>query len=388
MVWVVLKLGVLFVRRYGFYFLMIHPLIIEHSPIEQSLLHFKNILPLPPMINTASTSEIQKLLEAKPKVVITVHRGPDGDAIGSGLGWMHILAKAGIEAQVIVPDEYPDFLKWMPGNDSIIVFEKAAARANTAIQKADLIFCLDFNAPSRMGSLEGAIVNANKPIVVVDHHQQPAEFALAYYTDDKASSTAELIFRLCEALDWEHLIDHDAAMCLYTGIVTDTGSFRFPSASPRLMRIAAKLMETGIDHSRIYREVFDNNSETQLRLRGFALSERLTVLPDAATAYIALSQADLDKFKYKKGDTEGLVNYALGIKGVNLAGFFAEKDGIIKISLRSTGSYDVNVLARNNFEGGGHINAAGGKSELSLENTTKKFEEIVTLEADKIRRSI
>lgn len=340
------------------------------------------------MINMASTSEIQKLLEPKPNVVITVHRGPDGDAIGSGLGWMHILAKAGIQAQVIVPDEYPEFLKWMPENDSIIVFEKEAPRANTAIQKADLIFCLDFNAPSRMGSLENAIMKANKPIVVVDHHQNPADFAQAYYTDDTASSTAEMIYRLCEVLGWEGHIDRDAAICLYTGIVTDTGSFRFPAASPRLMRIAAKLMETGIDHSRVYREVFDNNSETQLRLRGFALSQRLIVMPEASTAYIALSQEDLGQFQYQKGDTEGLVNYALGIKGVNLAGFFAEKDGIIKISLRSTGSYDVNVLARQNFDGGGHINAAGGRSELSLEETTRKFEEIVTLEADKIRHSI
>lgn len=340
------------------------------------------------MIQMASTSEIRKLLDPRPKVVITVHRGPDGDAIGSGLGWFHILANAGISATLIVPDEYPQFLKWMPGNEGVIVFEKEKEKARKEIDAADLIFCLDFNAPSRLKKLEDPIIKAGKPIVVVDHHRDPDEFAQAYYVDDTASSTAEMIFRLCEVLNWQQHMDRKAAICLYTGIVTDTGSFRFPSAGPRLMRIAAELMETGIDHSRVYREVYDNNSENQLRLRGFAISERLKVLPQAHTAYIALSQAELERFNYQKGDTEGLVNQALSIKGVNLAGFFAENDGIIKISLRSTGSFDVNKLARTHFEGGGHINAAGGKSETSLRETLKKFEEIAAAESDKISRSV
>lgn len=340
------------------------------------------------MINSASTDEILKYLTPKPRVVITVHRGPDGDAIGSGLGWLHILKNAGIEATLIVPDAYPNFLAWMPGNEEILVFEKSVKKAKQAINDCQLIFCLDFNSPSRLKELENPILNSGKPIVVIDHHQAPADFAQSYYVDSTASSTAELIFRLCEALDWKRHIDREAAICLYTGIVTDTGSFRYPSVHPKLMRIAAELMETGIDHSRVYREVFDNNSENQLRLRGFALSERLKVLPESATAYIALAQADLERFHYKKGDTEGLVNSALSIKGIHLAAFFAEKDGIIKISFRSSGRYDVNALARAHFEGGGHINAAGGKSELSLEETLSKFEKILPAESTKILQSV
>lgn len=340
------------------------------------------------MIPIKSIDEIQKLLAPLPTVVITVHRGPDGDAIGSGLGWLHILRRAGIRATLIVPDPYPKFLQWMPGNKDVIVYERAPARAQRAIDRADLIFCLDFNAPSRLKDLENPIVKAGKPIVVIDHHRDPDPFATAYYTDDTASSTAEMIYRLCDTLGWKQHIDRDAAICLYTGIVTDTGSFRFPSASPALMRIAAGLMETGIDHSRVYREVFDNNSENQLRLRGFALYEKLKVLPESATAYIALSEAELKRFDYQKGDTEGLVNYALSIAGINLAAFFAEKDGIIKISFRSTGTYDVNTLARKWFDGGGHINAAGGSSKLSLQDTLRKFEEILPDEADKIRNAL
>lgn len=340
------------------------------------------------MINTLTTDTIQKLLSAKPRIVITIHKGPDGDAVGSGLGWMHVLANAGMEATVIAPDSYPDFLKWMPGNDSVVVYEFQKETAQKVIDAADLIFCLDFNSPARMGDLAEAITSAKKPIVVVDHHQQPADFAQGYYCDDTASSTAEMIYRLCEALNWEQFIDHNAAICLYTGIVTDTGSFRFSSVSPRLMRIAADLMEKGIDHTKIYREVFDSNTLERLKLRGFALSEKLELLSDSATAFIALEEKELEEFNYQKGDTEGLVNYALSIDGVGLAAFFSEKDGMIKISLRSKGNYDVNQLARTHFEGGGHINAAGGRKVDTMKNTIAYFKEIVTGEAEKIKASI
>ena len=340
------------------------------------------------MINTLTTEVIIKLLTPLPRVVITIHRGPDGDAIGSGLGWMHILANAGIEATVIAPDAYPNFLKWMPGNEKVLVYESQKEAAEKAIDDADLIFCLDFNSPARMGNLADPITAAKKPIVVVDHHQQPEDFAQGYYTDDTASSTAEMIYRLCEALQWEQHINHDAALCLYTGIVTDTGSFRFSSVSPQLLRIAASLIEKGIDHTRIYREVYDSNTLERLKLQGFALSEKLKVMPGGASAYIALTEAELKEFNYQKGDTEGLVNYALSISNVGLAAFFSQKDGMIKISLRSKGSYNVNELARAHFEGGGHVNAAGGRSMDSMENTLKKFEKIALEESDKIKESI
>ncbi len=340
------------------------------------------------MINTLTTEVIIKLLTPKPRVVITIHRGPDGDAIGSGLGWMHILANAGMEATVIAPDAYPGFLKWMPGNEKVLVYESQKEEAQKAIDAADLIFCLDFNSPGRMGNLAEAITSAQKPIVVVDHHQEPDDFAQGYYTDDNASSTAEMVYRLSEALQWEQHINHDAALCLYTGIVTDTGSFRFSSVSPQLLRIAASLIERGIDHTRIYREVYDSNTLERLKLQGFALSEKLKVMPGGATAYISLSENELKKYSFQKGDTEGLVNYALSIKNVGLAGFFAEKDGMIKISLRSKGSYNVNELARAHFDGGGHINAAGGRSLESMEATLARFEQIAREESAKISESI
>lgn len=317
-----------------------------------------------------------------------MHRGPDGDAIGSSLGWHHLLKKQGIESTVIAPDAYPDFLKWMPGNENVIIYEKNRDKAVEVLKEADLVFCLDFNAPDRMGNLKDAVMEAGKPMVVVDHHRQPADFAQVYYVDDTASSAAEMIYRLNKALGWKKDIDRNAAICLYTGIVTDTGSFRFSSVSPKLMRIASRLMETGIDHTEVYRHVFDSQTVSRLKLQGFAISEKLEVMEEAATAFMSLTQVELQRFHYQKGDTEGLVNQALSIQGINLAAFFSEKDGIIKISFRSRGNFDVNVFARNNFEGGGHSMAAGGKSELSMEETLKKFRKLVSEEAKSIKESV
>lgn len=333
-------------------------------------------------------SEIKSLLAGKPKIVIVMHRGPDGDAIGSSLGWYHILDNLGISATVIAPDAYPDFLQWLPGNEKVLVYERDTEAAQKAIDACDVIFCLDFNAPGRMGKLSEVIENAGKTMVVVDHHQEPSDFAQAYYVDDTASSTAEMIYRLALDLGVKSNIGKSAAICLYTGIVTDTGSFRFSSVSPALMRIAADLMETGMDHTQVYRHVFDSNTEERLKLRGYALSEKMKVIKESGVAYISLTQEELVSHKFKKGDTEGLVNYALSIDGINVAAFFAEKDGMIKISLRSKGNFDVNQLSRKHFEGGGHVNAAGGKSDDSMEDTLKRFESIALEEAEAILASI
>lgn len=339
------------------------------------------------MFNKTSVLEIQAFLESKPKVVIVMHRGPDGDAIGSSLGWYNLLKNQGIEATVVAPDPFPTFLKWMPGADDILVFETETEKSLVAIQNSDVIFCLDFNAPSRMGPAQTAIIDANKPIIVVDHHQEPAEFAQLYYVDSSASSTAELIYRLAKGLGWKANIDRNTAICLYTGIVTDTGSFRFPSTSPKLLRIASKLLETGMDHTEVYRNVYDSNSLNRLKLQGFALSEKLVCLEENSTAYISLSKEDLNRYNFQKGDTEGLVNYALSIEGINLAAFFAEKDGIVKISLRSRGNFDVNQLSRKHFNGGGHKNAAGGMSKDGLKETLERFEKISTEESSNIQKA-
>jgi phosphoesterase RecJ-like protein len=323
---------------------------------------------------------MQKLLAYRPKVLIVVHKNPDGDAMGSGLGWHHILGRAGLDSQVMVPDASPAFLNWLPGSDQVVVYERDAEKARSIIDSCDLICCLDFNAPDRMGDLADPILKSGKPMVVIDHHKAPAAFADAYYVDEKASSTSELIYRLTKSLNWRQHIDHISAICLYTGIVTDTGSFRFSSVSPKLMRVASRLLETGMDHTEVYRQIFDSNSLDRLRLQGFALSEKLVKIQGVGVAYISLTLPELQRFSFQKGDTEGLVNYALSLKGVELAAFFSEAKDYIKISLRSKGDVDVNQMARKFFSGGGHMNAAGGRSDLSMQETIAKFEKVARAE--------
>ena len=302
-----------------------------------------------------------------------MHKGPDGDAIGSSLGLYHFFKAIGVGASLIAPDSYPKFLKWLPGCDQIIEADKDLAKANKELKEADLIFSLDFNHPSRLGDFEEAVIASEKPKYVIDHHQDPSDFADLYYVDSDASSTAEMIYRLIEEFDQTDLIDIDCATCLYTGLVTDTGSFRFSSVTPQVMRIASELMSTGMDHVKIYNEVFDNSTLDRLKLRGYALSKKTIVIENAGAAYISLTEKELHHFNYQRGDTEGLVNYALSIEGVHVAGFFYEKDGFVKLSLRSKGNVEVNKIASALFHGGGHKMAAGGRSDESLKNTLAKF---------------
>jgi len=348
----------------------------------------KNIrekLTFAPMIENTPIEEIKAHLQNQPRVVITMHRGPDGDAIGSSLGLYHILKGAGIEAAVIAPDAYPTFLAWMPGNETVMIFESQQKLVKEAVAAADFIFCLDFNASNRLGDLEETIISAGKPICVIDHHEESEPFASQYFADPTACSTAEMIVRFADAIGFDAHIGQDAAYCLYTGLVTDTGSFRYASVTPAVLRMAARLMETGIDHSNIYTEIFNSNSESQIRLHGYALSQKLVVIPNTGVAYISLTEKELHQHHFRKGDTEGLVNEALSIKGVHVAGFFAEKDGLIKISLRSLGHFDVNELARQNFEGGGHRNAAGGRYRGAMADVLEKFEQLARTHAAEIR---
>jgi len=325
------------------------------------------------MLNKIDPAELSKHLGQKPKVLITMHKGPDGDAIGSSLGLWHFLKQKGIDAAVVAPDSFPKFLKWLPGCDQIIDCDHHPHRAEKAIHDCDLIFCLDFNHPSRLGAFEEMVTKSEKPKYVIDHHQDPDEFADQYYVDSDASSTAEMIYRLAAEMQETDLINADSAICLYTGLVTDTGSFRFSSVTPQVMQIAANLMSTGMDHVKVYNEIYDSSSLDRLKLRGYALSEKTVVIGDTGAAYISLSEEELERFNYRSGDTEGLVNYALSIEGVHVAGFFYERDGYIKISLRSKGEVEVNKISSALFQGGGHKMAAGGRSDLSLADTVAKF---------------
>lgn len=318
--------------------------------------------------------EIKNRIQPGQKAVITVHRGPDGDAIGSGLAMGLLLQKAGMETTVVVPDDYPDFLKWPPGTDAILIYDQKVEEVKAALSACDTLFCLDFNTPDRMGKLTDTVLAARKPTVLIDHHRQPGDFADFYYVDDTASATAELIYRLFDDMGLLHLVDRDVATCLYLGLVTDTGSFRFPAVTPRVMRIAADLMEAGVDHSALYDKVYGSNREEQLKLVGHALSKKLRVIADGKVAYISLTNEELHHYHYRKGDTEGLVNQALSIAGVEMAAFFAETEDLVKISLRSIGEVDVNTFARAHFEGGGHKNAAGGRMPLPVGKAIEVFE--------------
>lgn len=321
---------------------------------------------------------LSALLASPKKIAIIPHRSPDGDAMGAALALFHFLKKQDHRPTVISPTEFPDFLAWLPGGEKVIIFETHQEIATKLLYEADLIFVVDFNALSRTGDMEKVLSELKAPFVMVDHHQSPENFATVTYSDTNFGSTCEMVFNLIEFLNKTNEIDKTIATCIYTGILTDSGSFKFPKTTGRTHRIVADLIDRGAENTQIPSLLFDNGSYNSLQLLGRAL-QNMVVIPEHKTAYITLTQQELDEFNYQKGDTEGIVNYGLSIKGINLAAIFIEHkdEHIIKISLRSRGEFDVNQFARNHFNGGGHINAAGGKSYESMENTISKFNNLL-----------
>lgn len=330
-------------------------------------------------MNTHDYKLVKNLIENPKKIVIIPHRNPDGDAIGACLAMQHYLQQKGHEATVVSPNELPGFLTWMPAATEILKFDKQNRQSKKAIQEAALIFLLDFNALNRVGDDMQNTLNDFKGIfLMIDHHPQPELFATYTFSDISYSATCEMVYDFIDQLGDKDLIDKTIATCIYTGIMTDTGNFRFPATKPRTHQIVAKLMEKGADNAYIYNKVFDSNTYQNIQLLGFSLS-KLKVLPKMKTAYFVLSKNDLKAFDYQKGDTEGIVNYGLSIKDIALAAIFIEDEdqGIIKISFRSKGTFSVNDFARNYFNGGGHQNAAGARSADSLEATVDKFVKLV-----------
>ena len=329
-------------------------------------------------MNSTEIKELKSLLAQPKKIVIIPHKNPDGDAIGSTLGLYHYLKSQNHEAVVVTPNDYPDFLKWVPGEKEIVNFEQKNDQAKKFISEAELIFTLDFNHFSRTGQVEEILNNTNTTYVMIDHHQQPDDYAKFTYSDVSCSSTCEMVYHFLGMLEATAQITPEIASCLYLGIMTDTGSFRFPSTTSTTHRVIADLIDKGAKNSEIHQQTFDTNSYNRMQLLGVALNN-MKILPHYHTAYITLSQKELDDHNFKKGDTEGFVNYSLGIKGIIFAAIFIENETekIIKISLRSKGDFNVNEFAREHFEGGGHINAAGGRSLMSLEETQQHFEELL-----------
>ncbi len=322
----------------------------------------------------SDVSKIKHLLSKPKQIVIIPHKNPDGDALGSTLALYHYLNLSNHNVIVISPNDYPVFLKWLPGENKIINHEIETVRANDLITSADIVFTLDFNALHRAGDIGPIIRKANGLKILIDHHQQPDDFAHYLYSDVTMSSTCEMVYNFIEMLGDISLITAHIATCLYTGIMTDTGSFRFASTTSTTHRIIANLIDKGASNAFIHNNVYDNNSFDKLQLLGISL-KNLKVISILNTAYIKLSQKELNASNFRKGDTEGIVNYALSIKGVKFAAIFIEhkSEGIIKISFRSKGNFDVNDFARKNFNGGGHVNAAGGRSDLNLSETIDKF---------------
>lgn len=323
---------------------------------------------------------LPSLLENKEtRIVITTHHKPDGDAMGSTLGLYNFLIKLGLKPAVITPTDYASFLNWLPQNDTVLNFEEFPQKCKTLIEQAEWVFCLDFNKLTRINDMGQLVSLSGAKCILVDHHQEPDTFFDNQWWDPKASSTCELIYRFIVKEGYESLIDKNIAVCLYTGLVTDTGSFRYRGTNANTLRIAANLLEIGVDQSEIYDRVFDSFTEKRLKLIGFAISERMEILQNLNTAIIWLSAEDLKKFDVKTGDTEGLVNYGLAVQGVKLAILVIDRTVLVKMSFRSKGTLNVNEIAKKHFEGGGHINASGGSSSLSLEETIKKIKSILPL---------
>jgi bifunctional oligoribonuclease and PAP phosphatase NrnA len=319
-----------------------------------------------------------KTLISQPKrVVITTHFKPDADALGSSLGLAGFLRKKNHLVSVITPSDYPDFLAWMPGNSSVLALSNLhpenEQKAASLIQNAEIIFCLDFSSLSRINSLGEMIKKSGAVKILIDHHLEPEAFADFEQWNVASASTAGLIFELIEELDEKNLIDKDVATCLYSGVMTDTGGFRHNNTRQREFLIASELVSHGADPHKIAQQIYDTNSLERLRLTGFVLSQKLVVLPEYRTAYMTLSQEELKNYGAQTGDTEGLVNYGLSIKGVKMSVLMYDRKEEIKLSFRSLGDFSVNELARKHFEGGGHRNASGGSSKLSLEDTLKKL---------------
>ena len=322
--------------------------------------------------------ELKNLLSESKNIIITAHRNPDGDAIGSSLALMHILEKLGHIVSVVFPTSYAHFLKWLPGNEKVLVFVDSKEESISKIGNADLIFCLDFNALNRLDEMEPHIKISSAQKIMIDHHQNPEDFADIIFSDTSACATAELLYSLLEELDYIHLLDEYSGTCIYTGIMTDSGSFKFSSTTSGTHLIASNLFNLGINHTMVHEKVLANNKPSQLKMLGYVLSEKLEILPELNTAIISLTNSELIKFNNEKGDTEGFVNYPLSISGIKLSAFFVERGNKIKISFRSKGSFKTNILASKYFEGGGHVNASGGTSYKSMKETLDYFKNVLT----------
>lgn len=324
---------------------------------------------------------LQNALQTQQNICIVTHKNPDGDAVGSTLALQLGLQQLDHKVTSIVPNDFPEFLKWVPNQEQILRFNKSKDECITALQQANFIFTLDFNDFSRCGDVADAFTSVKADFVMIDHHQEPSNYAKYTYSDSKMGSTCEMIYHFFDKLNRLDLINQEIATCMYLGIMTDTGSFRYPATTSITHQVVAKLIEAGANNTAIHQQTFDVNSYQRMQLLGLAL-KNLNVIPEYKTAYIHLNKDELNAHNYKKGDTEGFVNYALSLQGITFAVIFIESldEDLIKISFRSKNDFDVNQFARAYFDGGGHKNAAGGRSIKNLTETISYFKEKLSLQ--------
>ncbi len=328
------------------------------------------------VFSTEKIAALQVLLEASQRIMIIAHRSPDGDAIGSSMAMAHLLRKMDKQVEVWMPDALAQYLYAVPGSEEIMIYEGKGKQGNSVIAESDLIFCMDFNKVERTGSMSQVLGATKTPKVLVDHHLYPSDGWAVAFSDTGASSTCELVYKLAEALGIQDSVDLPIATSIYTGLVTDTGSFKY-NVNPDTHRIAGELIAKGLNSADVQGALFDTNTRDRLGLMGHALNDKLVYHPEKNASYITLTKEDLARFNYKKGDTEGLVNFGLSISGVQFTALASEKDGVVKISFRSKGDLDVNVIANQRFGGGGHKNAAGARSEEGMPEVIAIIEDII-----------
>ena len=316
-------------------------------------------------------------IESSQRIVVIPHRNPDGDAIGSALGIFNLLQNMEKTSALVCPNDFPEFLHWLPGKDKVMVATDHPDMAKTLIDKADLLIMTDFNCPSRIKGIEEAVLQSKARKILIDHHPEPKEFADLVFSDTSVSATAELLYLFIQATGLEKYMDKSVAECLFTGIMTDTGSFSYNSSNPQTYIVLGELLKFEIDKDKIHSLVFNNFSHKRMQLLGYCLNEKFVVLPEFRTGFISITKEELKRFDFQPGDTEGFVNYPLSVKGVIFSALFIERDEHIKLSFRSKGKFAANRFSQLYFNGGGHRNAAGGECNLDMEACVNRFAELL-----------
>ena len=333
-------------------------------------------------------ARLSQLISDAETILITCHKSPDGDAIGSSLGLADYLRHLGKEPVVIVPDQYPDFLMWLPNTEKIIRYDKQRDKADLLFKIADLVFCLDYNAPSRVDEMEEALVSSPATRVLIDHHLNPDVPADRIISEPEASSTCELVFRLVWQMGAFPTLTKQFAVPIYCGMMTDTGGFTYNSSRPEIFFIISELLTKRIDKDKIYRNVYHNYSESRIRLMGYVMYEKLVYMPEYNAAYYTLTKDELKRFRFIKGDAEGLVNIPQQIKGLRLSISLredTEKDRVVWVSLRSVDNFPCNLMAEEFFNGGGHLNASGGHLDMTIDEAVQVVREAIIAYAEKLK---